>query len=233
MKKLLSTLLAFVMLATTLMAVPFTAQAGKFPNIELAITSVDSTNGLPVGKSIKAPDGAFKVDCLDNNGYDWEIIYSTSTHWEDSNGNKITATVVEPNTYYTLQLAVRPIYEGGGEDDVDINDVKQITFNGVPLTTSQYERGELGTSIYIRVEFCYANITGASGAGYYLPGEMVTVTADQAPSGKHFDCWSGAYGAGGKYRWGIDFTDRQSSVTTFKMPNSSFNYVNPVYEDHS
>ncbi len=233
MKKLLSTMIALVMLSSIIGIMPASA-SGKFQDIELAITGT-SSNGLPVGKTIQSPNAAFSVKCLDKNGYEWEVIYSQYvTYWQDSAGTKITTGKnVEANSYYTLNIGVQPIDDDSGEDDVDINQVKSITLNGVPLTTSQYRRGELGTSIYITAKFCYANVTDATGAGYYFPGETVAVKANNAPSGQHFKGWNGAYGAGGKYRFELDFKNESASSTTFKMPATSFNYVKPAYENHT
>ncbi|MGN0601867.1 MAG: hypothetical protein ACI4I7_04075, partial [Oscillospiraceae bacterium] len=233
MKKLLSTMIALVMLSSIIGIMPASA-SGKFQNIELAITGT-SSNGLPVGKTIQSPNAAFNVKCLDKNGYEWEVIYSQYvTYWQDSDGTKITTGQnVKANSYYTLNIGVQPIDDAPCEDDIDINQVKSITLNGVPLTTSQYRRGELGTSIYITAKFCYANVTDATGAGYYFPRETVAVKANNAPSGQHFKSWQGAYGPGAKYSFAVDFNNASASSTTFIMPATSHNYINPVYEDHT
>ncbi|MGN1134280.1 MAG: fibronectin type III domain-containing protein [Oscillospiraceae bacterium] len=234
MKKLLSTIMALSMLITIIGIMPVSADSTKYKNIDLAITGTDS-NGLPVGETIKSPNAAFSVKCLDSNGYKWEVIFSQYvTYWQDSSGAKITTgKIVEANTYYTLNIGVHPIDNDLGEDDIDINQVKSITFNGVKLSTSQYRRGELGTSIYITAKFWYANVTGATGAGYYFPGETVAVKANNAPSGQHFKNWKGAYGPGAKYLFAVDFNNASASSTTFKMPATSHNYINPIYEDHT
>ena len=144
------------MLTTTLMALPFSAQAGKFPNTDLSITSSRADNGLPVGQAAKAPDAIFEVTCNDNNGAEWIVGNGSATYWATSSGTKLTSSdTISQYSSYKLQLCVYPDVVNTEEDEVDINEVKQITFNGVPLTTSQYRRGELGNSIYITVNFYY------------------------------------------------------------------------------
>ena len=105
MKKLLSTLLALVMLTTTLMALPFTAQAaGKFPNINLSITSVWADNGLPVGHAAKAPDAVFEIT-NNNSDVEWIVGNGPSTYWATSSGTKLTSSdTISQYSSYKLQL---------------------------------------------------------------------------------------------------------------------------------
>lgn len=234
MKKLLSTLLALVMLTTTLMALPFTAQAGKFPNTDLSITSSRADNGLPVGHAAKAPDAVFEVTCNDNNGAEWIVGNGSATYWATSSGTKLTSSdTISQYSSYKLQLCVYPDVVNETEDEVDINEVKQITVNGVPLTTSQYRRGELGNSIYITVNFYYVGFTNASGnkSGFYCMGQEIPVTANDI-EGKHFVQWGGTYytGAGAQ---SVNFANITSKSTTFTVPYSSMPItVAPNYEEH-
>lgn len=234
MKKIISILMAFLMLSA-LMAVPFSAQAaGKYPNIDLSITSTRTDNGLPVGQSAKAPDAVFEVTCNDNNGVDWIVGSGSSTYWATSSGTKLTSSdTISMGNVYKLHLCVYP-NEANSEDDVDINDVKQITFNGVPLTTSQYERGELGTSIYLTINFYYVKFTNASDnkSGFYCIGQEIPVTADTV-AGKHFTSWAGTNYTGSGSQ-SVSFANATSKNTTFKVPYSSMPItVNATYKDHT
>ena len=235
MKKVLSTLLAFVMLATTLMAVPFSAQAGRFPNTDLSIISLRADNGLPIGQSAKDPDAVFEVTCNDNNGAEWIVGNGPSTYWATSSGTKLTSSdTISQYSSYKLQLCVYPDVVNETEDEVDINEVKQITFNGVPLTTSQYRRGELGNSIYITVNFYYVGFTNTldNKSGFYCTGQEIPVTANNI-DGKHFVQWGGTYYTGSGSQ-SINFADATSKSTTFNVPYSSMPIsVSPQYEDHT
>ncbi|MGN0464675.1 MAG: hypothetical protein ACI4GA_08295, partial [Acutalibacteraceae bacterium] len=245
MKKLLSTVLALVMLVTSMGLMPFSAQAaGRYKNIELEITaSENSHNGLVVGGAFKSPDGIFSVKCLDNNGYEWETLPSPCvTYWAEGDTKMTYSDTVQKNKVYILHLAVCPLNDPLlCENDVDIDDVKSIKLNGVELKDTQYRRGELGTSIYITAKFYYADVTGATGSGYYFPGETVTVTADKVPDGKHV-AWSGSYitakrGKNGKLTFVTvpfnSFKDKYASTTTFTMIGKSQFKINPLYEDHT
>lgn len=244
MKKLLSTVLALVMLVTSMGLMPFSAQAaGRYKNIELEITaSENSHNGLVVGGAFKSPDGIFSVKCLDNNGYEWETLPSPYvTYWAEGDTKMTYSDTVQKNKAYILHLAVCPLDDALCENDVDIDDVKSIKLNGVELKDTQYRRGELGTSIYITAKFYYADVTGATGSGYYFPGETVTVTADKVPDGKHV-AWSGSYitakrGKNGKLTFVTvpfnSFKDKYASTTTFTMIGKSQFKINPLYEDHT
>lgn len=234
MKKIISILMAFLMLSA-LMAVPFSAQAGKFPNTDLSITSLRADNGLPVGQSAKAPDAVFEVTCNDNNGVDWIVGSGSATYWATSSGTKLTSSdTISMGNIYKLQLCVYPDVVNTEEDEVDINEVKQITFNGVPLTTSQYKRGELGNCIYLTINFCYVKFTNASNnkSGFYSVNQELSATADNVAN-KHFVEWSGTYYVGSGTR-NLPFADSTAKSTSFHVPYSSMPItVNATYEDHT
>ena len=223
------------MLTTTLMALPFSAQAGKFPNTDLSITSSRADNGLPVGQAAKAPDAIFEVTCNDNNGAEWIVGNGSATYWATSSGTKLTSSdTISQYSSYKLQLCVYPDVVNTEEDEVDINEVKQITFNGVPLTTSQYRRGELGNSIYITVNFYYVGFTNASGnkSGFYCMGQEIPVTANDI-DGKHFVMWGGTYYTGSGSQ-SVSFADATKNSTSLKVPYSSMPIsVSPQYADHT
>ncbi|MGN0528112.1 MAG: fibronectin type III domain-containing protein [Eubacterium sp.] len=236
MKKIISSMLALVMLATTLMALPFSAQAaGRFPNIDLSITSYRPDNGLPVGRPAKAPDAVFDVTCNDSNGVNWIVGSGTSTYWATSSGTKLTSSdAISKYSSYKLQLCVYPDVVNESENEVDINEVKQITFNGVPLTASQYTSGELGNSIYITVNFYYVEFTNVANAksGFYVMNQQVPVTANNVAD-KHFVNWSGTYYTGSGSR-SVTFEKSTAKSTTFTVPYSSAPItIAPNYEEHT
>ena len=244
MKKLLSVLLTAVMLISVFSAVPMSASAkdyepDSFKDIVLEITG-SKENGLVVGQPAKSPDGIFSVTGSDSTGSKWQIWSNggVSSYWKNSVGDKMGNNPVVERTSYKLHLTVSPVLASGdyaSEDMINIDEVKSITFNGKKLSTSEYRRGELGTSIYVDVTFYYVDIQGSVGedqTGYYLYGENIDVTAP-AKEGSHFVNWSGTYftGAGSQ---SVNFADATAQTTTFEAPYSSMETtVSPVYEDHT
>lgn len=244
MKKLLSVLLTAIMLTSAFLAVPMSASAkdyepGSFKDIVLEITG-SKGNGLVVGQSAKSPDGIFSVVGTDSTGSEWEIWGNkgNSSYWKNSAGDKMGNEAVTERTSYKLHLCITPVLgagDTGSEDMIKINEVKSITFNGKKLTTSEYSRGELGTSIYVDVTFYYVDIQGSVGedqTGYYLLGENIDVTAP-AKEGNHFKSWGGTYytGAGSQ---SVNFADATAQTTTFEAPYSSMGTtVTPSYEEHT
>ena len=230
MKKLLSVLLTAVMLISVFSAVPMSASAkdyepDSFKDIVLEITG-SKGNGLVVGQSAKSPDGIFSVTGSDSTGSQWEIWGNNgiSSYWKNSVGDKMGNNPVEKRTSYKLHLTVSPVLASGdsaSEDMINIDEVKSITFNGKKLSTSEYRRGELGTSIYVDVTFYYVDIQGSVGedqTGYYLYGETIDVTAP-AKEGNHFKSWGGTYytGAGSQ---SVNFADATAQTTSFEAPYS-------------
>ena len=244
MKKLLSVLLTAVMLISVFSAVPMSASAkdyepDSFKDIVLEING-SKGNGLVVGQSAKSPDGIFSVTGSDSTGSQWEIWGNNgiSSYWKNSVGDKMGNNPVEKRTSYKLHLCVSPVLASGdiaSEDMINIDEVKSITFNGKKLSTSEYRRGELGTSIYVDVTFYYVDIQGSVGedqTGYYLYGETIDVTAP-AKEGNHFKSWGGTYytGAGSQ---SVNFADATAQTTSFEAPYSSMGTtVTPSYEEHT
>lgn len=244
MKKLLSVLLSAIMLTSAFLAVPMSASAkdyepNSFKDIVLEITG-SKGNGLVVGQSAKSPDGIFSVVGTDSTGSEWEIWGNNgnSSYWKNSAGDKMGNEAVTERTSYKLHLCLSPVLgesDTASEDMININEVKSITFNGRQLSTSEYRRGELGTSIYVDVTFYYVDIQGSIGedqTGYYLLGENIDVSAP-AKEGSHFVKWGGTYftGAGSQ---SVNFADATAQTTTFETPYSSMvTTVSPVYEDHT
>lgn len=244
MKKLLSVLLTAIMLTSAFLAVPMSASAkdyeqDSFKDIVLEITG-SKGNGLVVGQSAKSPDGIFSVVGSDSTGSEWEIWGNNgiSSYWKNSVGDNMGNDAVTERTSYKLHLCITPVLgagDTGAEDMININEVKSITFNGRQLSTSEYRRGELGTSIYVDVIFYYVDIQGSVGedqTGYYLIGENIDVTAP-AKEGNHFKSWGGTYytGAGSQ---SVNFADATAQTTTFEAPYSSMGTtVTPSYEEHS
>ncbi|MDD6645702.1 MAG: fibronectin type III domain-containing protein [Oscillospiraceae bacterium] len=244
MKKLLSVLLTAIMLTSVFLAVPMSASAkdyeqDSFKDIVLEITG-SKGNGLVVGQSAKSPDGIFSVVGTDSTGSEWEIWGNNgiSSYWKNSVGDNMGNEAVTERTSYKLHLCITPVLgagDTGAEDMININEVKSITFNGRQLSTSEYRRGELGTSIYVDVIFYYVDIQGSVGedqTGYYLIGENIDVTAP-AKEGNHFKSWGGTYytGAGSQ---SVNFADATAQTTTFEAPYSSMGTtVTPYYEEHN
>lgn len=208
---------------------------GKYKNIDLEITSIRADSGLPVGQSPKSPDGCFDVKCKDSNGYQWEISDSASSYWADSSDNKLSEThTVSETSSYILHLCVSPVDNDISEDDIDIDDVKQITFNGVPIAMGEYIRGELGASIYITVKLypVQVKLPDKTEKWFCLQGQKVNISAPKV-DGKHFKEWGGTYytGAGAQ---SVQFDAPYAEGSSFSVPYSSFPVsITPYYEEHT
>ena len=60
---------------------------------------------------------------------------------------------------------------------------------------------------------CVCTVDGGTGTGPYLPGTMVSLTANMAPAGKSFDKWLVSSGS-------VVIAAVNNPVATFTMPSS-------------
>ncbi len=242
MKKVLSTLLAFVMLATTLMAVPFSAQAAKQGSLDIQLApSASLKTGTSVSASLSdtfvlsAQGGDFSFSIGSSGTYYsyWKGYYADTEYTE--------AFTLASGSRYKLQFVLFR-----SSDSVDMP--AELKFRGVKIASFDSEGvpSPVNSSVSVSMvkpnpytDAWLVNLTMEeliinNQKGEFVPtGLPQTVTADPAPEGKHFAGWSGTYHTGSGTQ-AVIFGDASAMQTTFTMPyTDAMVSVNSNYADHS
>ena len=242
MKKVLSTLLAFVMLATTLMAVPFSAQAATQGSLDIQLSpSASLKTGTSVSASLQdtftlsAQGGTFSFSIGSSGTYYsyWKGFYADKEYTE--------AFTLETGRRYKLQFV---LFRSSGSVDMPaelrFRGVKIASFDsqGIPSPINQnVSVSKVAPNAYTDawvVNLTMQELIINNQKGEFVPmGLPQTVTAEPAPEGKHFAGWSGTYHTGSGTQ-DVTFGDASAMQTTFTMPYAdAMVSVNSRYADHS
>ncbi len=238
MKKILSTMLAFVMLATSLMAVPFTAQAVTDGSLDIQLASTASLKtGTSVSSSLNdtftlSAQGNSLNFSIGNSGTNksyWKGFYADTEYTE--------AFTLQTGIRYKLQIVlVRGAYSVNLPADLKFRGAKIASFNdeGVPSAVSESVTvSKLDSNTWI-INMTMEELIINGQTGEFVPlGLPQTVKAEPAPEGKHFAGWSGTYHTGSGTQ-AVIFGDASAMQTTFTMPyTDAMVSVNSNYADHS
>ncbi|MGN1421701.1 MAG: hypothetical protein ACI4XC_09315, partial [Eubacterium sp.] len=238
MKKLLSTMLAFVMLATTLMTVPFTAQADTAGSLDIQLAS---TASLKTGTSVSASLNDTFTLSAQGNTFDISIgnYGSNKSYWKGyyADTEYTEAFTLVTGIRYKLQIIlVRGEYSANTPAELRFRGTKIASLDdkGVPsAVNSSVNVSQLSLNVW-KVNLTMEELIINNQKGEFVPtGLPQTVTADPAPEGKHFAGWTGTYhtGSGSK---AVTFGDANAMQTTFTMPSTdAYVSVNSNYADHS
>ena len=242
MKKVLSTLLAFVMLATTLMAVPFSAQAATQGSLDIQLAPTASLKtGTNVSASLQdtftlsAQGGDFSFSIGNSGAYNsyWKGYYADTEYTE--------AFTLKSGSRYKLQFV---LFRNSGSVDMPAElkyrGVKIASFDseGVPSPINQnVSVSKVAPNAYTDawvINLTMQELIINNQKGEFVPmGLPQTVTAEPAPEGKHFAGWSGTYHTGSGTQ-DVTFGDASAMQTTFTMPyTDTMVSVNSSYADHS
>ena len=238
MKKILSTMLAFVMLATSLMAVPFTAQAVTDGSLDIQLASTASLKtGTSVSSSLNdtftlSAQGNSLNFSIGNSGTNksyWKGFYADTEYTE--------AFTLQTGIRYKLQIVlVRGAYSVNLPADLKFRGAKIASFNdeGVPSAVSESVTvSKLDSNTWI-INMTMEELIINGQTGEFVPlGLPQTVTAEPAPEGKHFAGWSGTYHTGSGTK-SVTFGNASAMETTFTMPyTDAMVSINSNYADHS